>query len=78
MIQGDMSIEDLLDDSSLNDLRTLFIHELMTAKGTEKLDFLVPELLPMTIKFAVALRTGHPKDFRHGCFPRVRPSAAGQ
>jgi hypothetical protein len=34
--------------------------------GAEKLDFLVPQLLPVTIELAFALRAGRPKDFRHG------------
>jgi hypothetical protein len=38
----------------------------VTAIGAEKLDLLVPEFLIVTVKFAVALRTGHPKNFRHG------------
>jgi hypothetical protein len=52
--------------SSLDDLGTLFVQKLVTAIGAEKLDLLVPELLPVTIKFAFALRAGHPKNFRHG------------
>jgi hypothetical protein len=43
----------------------------MTAKGTEKLDFLVPELLPVTIKFALTLRTRNPKNFRHSGYPDI-------
>jgi hypothetical protein len=43
----------------------------VTAIGTEEFDFFVPELLPMTIKLAFALRAGHPKNFRHGAFPPV-------
>jgi hypothetical protein len=38
----------------------------VTAIGAEKLDLLVPEFVPVAIKLAVALRTGHPKNFRHG------------
>jgi hypothetical protein len=38
----------------------------MTAIGAEKLDFLAPELLVVTIKFALALRAGHPENFGHG------------
>ena len=74
MIQGDMSIEDLLDDLSLNDLRTLFVHELVTAIGAEELDLPMPKLLPVTIKLALALRAGHPKNFRHGS---LSPQAFG-
>jgi hypothetical protein len=43
----------------------------VTAIGTEEFDFFVPELLPMTIKLAFALRAGYPKNFRHGAFPPV-------
>jgi hypothetical protein len=38
----------------------------MAAIGAEEFDFLVPELLIVAIKFAPALRTGYPKNFRHG------------
>jgi hypothetical protein len=41
----------------------------VTAEGAEKLDFLMAEFLIVTIKFAVALRAGHPKDFCHDSFP---------
>jgi hypothetical protein len=41
----------------------------VTAIGAEKLDLLVPELLPVTIKFALAPGTGHPKNFRHEFIP---------
>ncbi|HUF43259.1 MAG TPA: hypothetical protein VMR20_14990, partial [Verrucomicrobiae bacterium] len=34
--------------------------------GAEKLDIFVPEFLVVTVKFALALRAGHPKYFRHG------------
>jgi hypothetical protein len=40
----------------------------VTAIGAEEIDFFVPKLLPVTIELALALRTGHPKDFRHGSF----------
>jgi hypothetical protein len=43
----------------------------VTAIGTEEFDLFVPELLPMTIKLAFALRAGDPKNFRHGAFPPV-------
>jgi hypothetical protein len=38
----------------------------VTAVGTEKLDLFVAKFLPVAIKIAFALRTGHPKNFRHG------------
>jgi hypothetical protein len=41
----------------------------MTAIGAEELDFLVAKFLIVTIKFAAALRAGHPKDFCHDSFP---------
>jgi hypothetical protein len=37
----------------------------VTAVGAEKLDLFSPQFLIMAIKFALALRTGHPKYFRH-------------
>jgi hypothetical protein len=43
----------------------------MTAIGAEKLDFLAPKLLVVTIKFALALRAGHPKNFGHASVPRI-------
>jgi hypothetical protein len=43
----------------------------VTAIGAEKLDFLVPKFLIVTIKLAFALRAGHPKNFRHGSLPRI-------
>jgi hypothetical protein len=47
----------------------------VAAVGAKKLDLLMPQLLVMTIKFAIALRAGHPEDFRHGSFlPRERKS----
>jgi hypothetical protein len=50
---------------SLDNLRAFFIQELVAAIRTEELDVLMPELLPMTIKLAPALRTGHPENFGH-------------
>jgi hypothetical protein len=44
----------------------------MAAIGAEEFNFLVAELLIMTIEFALALRTGHPKNFGHGVFPPQR------
>ena len=38
----------------------------MTAVRAEELDLLVPKFLPVAIELALALRTGHPKNFRHG------------
>jgi hypothetical protein len=38
----------------------------MAAIGTEKLDLFVAKLLPVTVKLALALRAGHPKNLRHG------------
>src|SRR5262245_29066953 len=52
--------------SSLDDFRTLFVQELVTAIGTEQLDLLAPKFLVVTIELAVALRAGHPENFRHG------------
>ena len=52
--------------TSLDDFGAFLVQKLMAAIGAEELDFLVPELLPVAIKFAFALRTGHPKNFRHG------------
>jgi hypothetical protein len=57
--------------TSLDDFGTLFVQELVTAIGAEKLDFLVPKFLIVTIKLAFALRAGHPKNFRHGSLPRI-------
>jgi hypothetical protein len=37
----------------------------VAAIGAEKLDLLVPELLIVTIELALALRAGHPENFRH-------------
>jgi hypothetical protein len=38
----------------------------MAAIGTEKLDFFVPQLLVVTVEFALALWAGYPKNLRHG------------
>src|SRR5882762_2143279 len=43
----------------------------MAAIGAEELDLLVAKFLVVTIEFAVALRAGHPKDFRHSSVPRI-------
>jgi hypothetical protein len=51
--------------TSLDDFRTLFVQKLMAAIGAEELDFLVPQLLGVAIEFSLALRAGHPKNFRH-------------
>jgi hypothetical protein len=51
--------------SSLDDLGAFFVQKLVAAVGAEKLDLLVAQLLIVTIKFAPALRAGHPKNFRH-------------
>jgi len=39
--------------------------------GAEELDFLVPQLLPVAIELALALRAGHPENFRHASIPRI-------
>ena len=52
--------------SLFDDLRAFLVQELVTAIGAEKLDLLVPQFLPVAIELAVALRAGHPKNFRHG------------
>jgi hypothetical protein len=44
----------------------------MAAIRTEELDVLMPEFLPMTIKFAAAFRAGYPKDFGHDCSYQIR------
>jgi hypothetical protein len=54
-----------LDEDLLDDFRALLVQKLVTAIGTEELDIFVPELLPMTIKFAFAFGTGHPKNSCH-------------
>jgi hypothetical protein len=43
----------------------------VAAIGAEKLDVFVPEFLVVTVKFALALRAGHPKYFRHASVPRT-------
>jgi hypothetical protein len=60
-----------LDLSSLDDFRTLFVKKLVAAIGAEKLDVLVPELLPVTIKLAFAMWAGHPENFGHGFVSRI-------
>jgi hypothetical protein len=37
----------------------------VAAIRTEELDLLVAKLLPVAIEVALALRAGHPKNFRH-------------
>jgi hypothetical protein len=44
----------------------------VAAIGAEELDLFVPEFLPVAIELAFTLRAGHPKYFRHGCFPPQR------
>jgi hypothetical protein len=56
---------------SFDDLWALLIKELVAAIGTEELDLFVPELLIVTIKFALALGARHPKNFRHSPVPRI-------
>jgi hypothetical protein len=38
----------------------------VAAIGAEQLDLFVAKLLIVAIEFAIALRAGHPKNFRHG------------
>jgi hypothetical protein len=52
-------------DSSFDHFGALFVKKLVAAVGAKKLDLLVPELLIVTIKFALALRAGYPENFRH-------------
>jgi hypothetical protein len=52
--------------SSLDDFRTLVVQKLLIAIGAEELDFLVPQLLPVTIELAFSLRAGRPEYFGHG------------
>jgi hypothetical protein len=54
-----------IDFSSLDDFRAFLIQKLVAAIGAEKLDLLVPKLLPVTIEFAFTLWAGHPKNFCH-------------
>jgi hypothetical protein len=37
----------------------------VAAIGAEELDFFMPKLVPVAVKLALALRAGHPKNFRH-------------
>jgi hypothetical protein len=68
-----------LNFSSLDDFGALLVKKLVTAIGAEKLNLLMPELLPVTIEFTVAAGTGHPENLRHFAMPpEVRPSAACQ
>jgi hypothetical protein len=53
------------DFSSLDDLRALFIEELVATIGAEKLDLFVPQLLRVAIELSLALRAGYPENFRH-------------
>jgi hypothetical protein len=55
----------LIISSSLDDLGAFFVQKLMAAIGAEQFDLLVPELLIVAIKFALALRARHPKNLRH-------------
>jgi hypothetical protein len=57
--------------SSLDDLGAFLVQKLVAAVGAKKFDLLVPEFLPVTVKLALALRTGHPKNLRHGSVPRI-------
>jgi hypothetical protein len=52
-------------DSSFDHFGALFVKKLVAAVGAKKLDLLVPELLIVTVKFALALRAGYPENFRH-------------
>jgi len=56
-----------LEQKLLDNFRTLLVQKLVIAIRAEKLDFFVPQLLPMAIKIALAFGTGHPKDFCHDC-----------
>jgi hypothetical protein len=51
--------------ASFDDFWTFFVQKLVAAIGAEELDLFAPKFLIVTIKFAFALRTGHPKNFRH-------------
>jgi hypothetical protein len=53
----------------LDDFGALLVKELVAAVRAQELDFLVPKFLIVAIKFAFALRAGHPKYLRHVCFP---------
>jgi hypothetical protein len=50
----------------LHDLGALVVLKTMGAIRAEKRDTLVPQLLPVTIKFSLAFRTGHPENLCHG------------
>jgi hypothetical protein len=52
--------------TSLDYPRTLFVQELMAAIGAEEFYLLVPQLQGVAIELSLALRAGHPKNFRHG------------
>jgi hypothetical protein len=51
----------------LDDFGALLVKELVAAVRAQELDFLVPKFLIVAIKFAFALRAGHPKYLRHVC-----------
>jgi hypothetical protein len=55
----------------LDDFGAFLVQKLMAAVGTEKLDLFVAKLLIVAIELAIALRTGHPKNFRHSSVPRI-------
>jgi hypothetical protein len=57
--------------ASLDDLGAFLVQKLMGAIGAEELDVFVTKLLIVAIELAFALRTGHPKDFRHSSVPRI-------
>jgi hypothetical protein len=48
----------------------------VVAIGAEELDLLVPELLGVAIELALALRAGHPENFRHVCLVILYPKGA--
>jgi hypothetical protein len=50
---------------SLDDFRAFLIEEPVFTLGAEQGDLLVPEILPMAIELAPALRAGDPENFRH-------------
>jgi hypothetical protein len=52
--------------TSLDDLRTFLVQELVAAIRTEEFDVFVPQLLIVAIELAVTLWAGDPKNFRHG------------
>ena len=60
--------------TSLDNFRALGVEELVAAIGAEELDFLVPEFLRVAIKFALALRTGYPKNLRHDFLLGISPA----